>query len=141
MDTGTLKKSVIIFGCGYIGSELARVCLAQGWAVSAFTRNLQTGHNLEQMGADVHIGNLHSDSWWKEISCRFDYVVNTVGAASPTVEGYEQSYLHGMQSILGWIEKGGGALQSLVFTSSSSVYPQTDGSLVKEDSSDRKSVV
>ena len=135
MDTGTLKKSVIIFGCGYIGSELARVCLSKGWAVSAFTRNLQTGHNLEQMGAEVHTGNLHSDSWWKEISCCFDYVVNTVGAASPTVAGYEQSYLHGMQSILGWIEKGGGALQSLVFTSSSSVYPQTDGSLVKEDSS------
>ena len=103
--------------------------------MSAFTRNLQTADNLAQMGAEVHTGNLHTDSWWKEVSCRFDYVINTVGAASPTVEGYKQSYLHGMQSILGWIEKGGGALQSLVFTSSSSVYPQTDGSLVKEDSS------
>jgi len=130
-----LKQSVIIFGCGYVGSELARVCLTKGWQVSAFTRNLQTADNLVQMGAEVHTGNLDSDSWWKEIPCCFDYVVNTVGAASPTVEGYEQSYLHGMQSILGWIEKGGKPLQSLIFTSSSSVYPQTDGSLVKENSS------
>ena len=135
MDTGTLKKKVIIFGCGYVGSELARVCLSKSWAVFAFTRNLQTADKLVQLGAEVHTGNLHSDSWWKEIPCRFDHVVNTVGAASPTVEGYEQSYLHGMQSILGWIEKGGGALQSLVFTSSSSVYPQTDGCLVNEESS------
>ena len=135
MDTRILKKSVIIFGCGYIGSELAKVCLGKGWSVTALTRNLETSDKIRQMGVQVYTGKLESDSWWEKITGSYDFVINTVGAASPSVQGYEQSYLHGMRSILGWIVKGGRSLQSLLFTSSSSVYPQADGSLVNEESS------
>jgi len=135
LDTGTLKKSVLIFGCGYIGLELSRVCLEKGWSVSAFTRNQEAAKTAEGMGAQAYTGNLESDQWWGEIPPGFTYVVNAVGAASPSVQGYEQSYLRGMRSMLGWIDHGKQELDALVFTSSSSVYPQTDGSLVTEESS------
>ena len=40
----------------------------------------------------------------------------------------------GMQSIIDWLDQTNGRVKNLIFTSSSSVYPQTDGSLVNEES-------
>jgi nucleoside-diphosphate-sugar epimerase len=133
LDTGVLSESLVIFGCGYVGLALAKECLGQGWAVTALTRNPDTAKQAEQLGASAILGNLQETQWWGKIPTGVDHVVNCVGASSPTLEGYEQSYLQGMQSILAWMEQGGKLSRSLVFTSSSSVYPQTDGSLVNEE--------
>ena len=129
-----LNKSVVIFGCGYIGLELARQCIELGWPVTAFTRNSQTARQADGMGARSLTGTLQSDKWWRLMDGPYDHVVNSVGAASPTLEGYQQSYLDGMHSITGWLNRYGEMPENLIFTSSSSVYPQTDGALVDEDS-------
>jgi nucleoside-diphosphate-sugar epimerase len=130
----SLNKSVVIFGCGYIGLELARQCIGSGWSVTAFTRNSQTARQAEEMGARSITGTLQSDEWWSLLDGSYDHVVNCVGAASPTLEGYQQSYLDGMHSITGWLNQNGGMPENLIFTSSSSVYPQADGALVDEES-------
>ena len=57
----------------------------------------------------------------------------------PPFTGPEDKIQHimftaGQQSIIQWIKQRGDPVRSLVFTSSSSVYPQTDGSLVDEES-------
>ncbi len=117
-----------------MGLELARRSLKLGWSVTAFTRNLQTAEKAEQLGAKTVAGNLQDHDWWHRISPGFDYVVNSVGAFSPSMEGYKQSYLMGMQSIVGWMKKNKIRCENLTFTSSSSVYPQQDGSLVNEES-------
>ena len=117
-----------------MGLELARCSHALGWSVTAFTRNLKTAEKAQQLGAKTVTGNLQDHDWWHRISPGFDHVVNSVGAFSPSLEGYEQSYLLGMQSIVGWMEQTQMGCESLVFTSSSSVYPQQDGSLVNEES-------
>lgn len=129
-----MSKSLLIFGCGYVGLELARNAIELGWSVTAFTRNVQTAKIAEQLGASSIIGTLQDSDWWVQVSTDFDHVVNSVGAYSPTIEGYEKSYLLGMQSIVGWMEQGKMKAKNLVFTSSSSVYPQTDGSIVDEES-------
>lgn len=117
-----------------MGLELARRSLELGWSVTAFTRNLKTAEKAEQLGAKTVTGNLQDHDWWHRISPGFDHVVNSVGAFSPSLEGYKQSYLLGMQSIAGWMEKTQIRFENLIFTSSSSVYPQQDGSLVNEES-------
>jgi nucleoside-diphosphate-sugar epimerase len=134
LDTDPLSKSLLIFGCGYVGLELAKCSLELGWSVTAFTRNLKTAEKAEQLGAKTVTGNLQDHDWWHRISPDFDHVVNSVGAFSPSLEGYKQSYLLGMQSIVGWMEKKQIRCENLIFTSSSSVYPQQDGSLVNEES-------
>ena len=58
-----LNKSVVIFGCGYIGLELARQCIELGWSVTAFTRNSQTARQADGMGARSLTGTLQSDKW------------------------------------------------------------------------------
>jgi nucleoside-diphosphate-sugar epimerase len=117
-----------------VGLELAKCSLELGWSVTAFTRNLKTAEKAEQLGAKTVTGNLQDHDWWHRISPDFDHVVNSVGAFSPSLEGYKQSYLLGMQSIVGWMEKKQIRCENLIFTSSSSVYPQQDGSLVNEES-------
>ena len=134
MDTDLLSNSLLIFGCGYVGLELVRQSLELGWSVTAFTRNVKTAKQAEQLGANSVIGTLQDSEWWNRISPDFDHVVNTVGAYAPTVEGYQKSYLMGMQSIVGWMEQAKFKSKNVVFTSSSSVYPQTDGRVVDEGS-------
>ena len=51
-----LPKSVIIFGCGYIGSALAEVLLVAGVRVGALTRN------LEKAARPAGAGSARSDS-------------------------------------------------------------------------------
>lgn len=128
-----MSKKLLIFGCGYVGLELARQALNFGWLVTAFTRNPQTALYAKQLGANAIVGTLQDRGWWKQISADYDYVVNSVGAFSPTIEGYKESYHKGMQSIVGWMEKTKLQAENLIFTSSSSVYPQTDGGLVDEE--------
>jgi nucleoside-diphosphate-sugar epimerase len=134
LDTSSLSNSLLIFGCGYVGLELARQSLKLGWSVTAFTRNQQTAEKAEEIGARSVTGILQDRDWWDRLSPNYDHVVNSVGAYSPTLEGYQQSYLMGMQSIIDWLEHANGRVKNLLFTSSSSVYPQTDGSLVNEKS-------
>ena len=134
MDTSSLSKSLLIFGCGYVGLELARQSLELGWSVTAFTRNQQSAEKAEKIGAIPVIGILQDREWWDQLSPDYDHVVNSVGAYSPSLEGYQQSYFMGMRSVVDWLEQANGRVKNLLFTSSSSVYPQKDGSLVNEKS-------
>ena len=94
-----MSKSLLIFGCGYVGLELAKQSLELGWSVTGFTGTPRL-QKAEELRADSVIGSLQDHDWWNRISPDFDHVVNTVGAYSP-LEGYQQSYLLGMQSVLG----------------------------------------
>ena len=134
MDTEILNESLVIFGCGYVGLALAKECVGFGWSVTALTRNPESARKAEEVGAHTVLGNLQDDHWWAKIPKGVDHVVNCVGASSPTVEGYQKSYLQGMQSIIQMNKQRWDTVRTHVFTSSSSVYPQTDGSIVDEES-------
>ena len=128
-----MSKTLAIFGCGYLGSELARQGLARGWKVSALTRNAGTAATLRDSGVPQVIeAELSSDDWHAALSPEVDYLVNCVGAASDDVAGYVRSYVEGQDSLMRWAERG--SVGSFVFTSSTSVYPQRGARLVDETS-------
>jgi nucleoside-diphosphate-sugar epimerase len=59
-----------------------------------------------------------------------------VSSGGGGIEGYRRSYVEGMHSILGWARSSGG-VGTLLYTSSTSVYPQSGGARVDEtDSTD-----
>ena len=134
MKDSCLKTKIVIFGCGYIGTRLAELCLEMGWEVTALTRNSTTADLLSAKGVNSVVANLKDKDWHRLISREQNYLVDCVGAAKPTLEGYESSYRMGMQSILEWLEGASKPVDALLFTSSTSVYPQIDGSLVTEKS-------
>ena len=129
-----MSASLSILGCGYLGSALASRALAEGWTVSALTRNSVTASKLRDLGVtQVVEANIEDDSWHQSLSPEQDFVVNCVGSSSPEVEGYVTSYVEGQNSAMNWLKEG--RVGSYVFTSSCSVYPQTGRKLVDENSS------
>lgn len=126
-----LPESVVIFGCGYVGTALAEALLAAGVRVGALTRNAATAQQLRELGLDeVVVADVDSEAWHTQLSARYEAVVNCVSSAGGGIDGYRKSYLEGQRSILKWAE--GRAIRAYLYTSSTSVYPQDDGQWVDE---------
>jgi len=124
-------KRLVIFGCGYLGAEVARVALHEGARVEALTRNPEKAATLRDAGlSNVLVADLASTSWHADLAAGADLVVNTVSSGGP--ETYRRSYVEGMQSILGWAALGRQPVGTLVYTSSTSVYPQGEGITIDE---------
>lgn len=134
MATDSSISRLCIFGCGYVGMEVARRALERGWQVTALTRNIKKAASLREMGvAQVVTADLDSDSWHADIDSHQDFVLNAVSSAGGGLEGYRKSYINGQRSLLDWAARG--RIGTLVYTSATSVYPQSDGQWVDEDTS------
>lgn len=121
----------MIFGCGYVGTALARCLLDAGVRVGALTRNVERAAGLRALGlAEVIAAPLHATDWQRQLSGDYEAVVNCVSSAGGGLEGYRLSYIEGQQRILEWL--AGRPLRSYVYTSSTSVYPQDGGVEVDE---------
>lgn len=129
--SSALPASVIIFGCGYIGSALAERLIQAGVRVGALTRNTNKAEALRTIGVDeVIVADLHDPAWHDRVEGAYEAVVNCVSSAGGGLEGYRLSYLEGQKRILEWAEDH--ALRSYIYTSSSSVYAQDGGVIVDE---------
>lgn len=123
-------KHLVILGCGYVGGEMARQAVARGLRVTALTRNAQTAAALRESGVTPVVADL-ADASWHSVVGPADWALNCVSSGGGGVEGYRQSYLRGMKSVLAWAA-GVGGVGKLVYTSSTSVYPQGGGVTVDE---------
>jgi len=116
--------TITIFGCGYVGSAIARQAIDRGLNVSALTRNPETASALRKMGVSQVIeAELDSRDWHSLLSARQDFVVNCVGSAGGGLGGYRKSYVGGQESIISWAR--GGQIGAYLYTSSIAVYPQS----------------
>jgi len=131
--TGNLVgKHVVIFGCGYIGGEVARQAVERGLRVTALTRNGEKAAGLRALGVATVEAELSGEAWHGEIGAA-DFAVNCVSSGGGGATAYRRSYLEGMKSVLTWAAARG-AVDTLVYTSSTSVYPQDGGVRVDERS-------
>lgn len=126
-------RRLVVFGAGYVGGEFARQAVARGLSVTALTRNEAKAGELRAAGIETVVADLAGDAWHAALPGRPDYVLNAVSGGGGGVDGYRRSYLEGMRSILAWSRSGGPA-GVLVYTSSTSVYPQDGGARVDEES-------
>lgn len=121
----------MIFGAGYVGGAIAREGIARGMQVTALTRNAAKAEAWRALGAAVVVADVADDAWHQRIAGGADFVLNCVSSGGGGLAGYERSYLGGMKSIVAWAAARGG-LGTLVYTSSTSVYPQDGGVRVDE---------
>jgi nucleoside-diphosphate-sugar epimerase len=125
-------KRLVILGCGYVGSALADAGLAAGGLrVEALTRNPAKAAALQAKGIATVVADLASADWHDQIEPGADFVVNCVSSGGP--EHYRRSYVDGMKSVLAWAAKGRKPIGTLVYTSSTAVYPQDGGVVVDEN--------
>ena len=116
---------MLVIGCGYVGQPLAERLAAAGHDVFALSRNPpQLRGNIRAVACDItQPGDL------KRVGGEFDVVINTVSSSKGGVEEYRSVYLEGTRNLLAHLEFG-----NYIWTSSTSVYAQTDGSVVTEES-------
>jgi nucleoside-diphosphate-sugar epimerase len=131
------SRRLVILGAGYIGTALAKSALADGWAVSALTRNAARAAELRALGVSPVVeADLAGDTWHAALDPADAAVVNTVSPSTRQPAGYEHSFVAGTQSFTRWLEKSAAAgdapARDVLFTSATSVYPQTDGGWVDE---------
>jgi nucleoside-diphosphate-sugar epimerase len=122
----------LIIGCGYVGVALARDLQAAGHEVHALRRHLPTAAGPESEGIRWWQGDITAPGDLAKIPPQFDWVVSVVSSSHGGVEEYEKVYLQGTRNILDWLKAH--PPKKYVYTGSTSVYAQTDGSVVKETS-------
>jgi nucleoside-diphosphate-sugar epimerase len=129
----------VILGCGYLGTALARAMLAQGAAVTALIRNAARAGALRELGvAPVVVADVAGDDWHASLTAADAAVVYCVSPSGEGLEGYQHAFGAGLRSLVRWLEMSAAAghapARAVLFTSSTTVYPQTDGSWVDENS-------
>jgi nucleoside-diphosphate-sugar epimerase len=87
---------------------------------------------LQTAGIKPLIADITNPADLAKLPAPFDWVVNCVSATGGGAEDYRQIYLQGTQNLIEWLTAT--PPKKFVYTSSTSVYGQTDGSLVKETS-------
>ena len=123
--------SILIAGCGDVGSRLASQLLVENWAVYGLRRSV----SRLPAGVIGVAGNLFEaarpDSW---PTTAIDYLVYSAAASDHDEAGYRIAYIQGLRNVLSWLEQCGQKPNRLLFVSSSSVYGQQNGEWVDETS-------
>ncbi|MBF8763937.1 MULTISPECIES: SDR family oxidoreductase [Pseudomonas putida group] len=123
--------SVLIVGCGDVGSRLARQMLTRGWQVSGLRRSVaQLPDGVAPIAADLSNPNIPAA--WPERAP--DYVVYCVAASQHDEAGYEAAYVQGLRHVQRWLAERGHQPRRLLFVSSSSVFGHKGGEWVDEQS-------
>jgi len=129
-EHGKMHPRLVIFGAGYIGGAVARAAVARGYEVTALTRNSERAAELQVDGIRTVVADLAGEAWLGEIPAGADYVLNCVSSGGGGLDGYRRSYVDGTARIAAWTQRG--RVGTLVYTSSTSVYPQGGGVEVNE---------
>lgn len=126
-----MSKTLMIAGCGDVGSRLARRLAATGWRVYGLRRD------VAQLPAEIHpvAGDLQQpacpEAWPRG---ELDYLVYCAAASQHDEAGYRAAYVDGLRHVLAWLAEHGQRPRRLLFVSSSGVYVQQSGEWIDEDS-------
>ena len=120
---------ILIAGCGYVGQAAADLYHAAGWAVEGWTRSAESVAMLSAKPYPICEVDVSRRAKVAERRKTFDAVIHCASSSGGDAEMYRQVYLDGARNLL---ETFPGS--KLLFTSSTSVYAQRDGSWVTEES-------
>jgi nucleoside-diphosphate-sugar epimerase len=123
---------ILIAGCGYVGQAAADLFQASGWVVEGWTRSAESAASLSAKPypvREVDISKPVQLAECRSAAAEFDAVVHCASSSGGDAEMYRKVYLDGARNLLEAFPRS-----KLLFTSSTSVYAQRDGSWVTEES-------
>jgi len=123
---------VLIIGCGYVGLPLGAELARQGHEVFGLRRNPDAARALTEAGVQPVFADVTERSSLDRVRRPFDRVVHCVASGGGSAEDYRRLYLQGTRNVLEWLAET--PIKQFVYTSSTSVYGQNDGSTVDESS-------
>lgn len=119
---------VLVAGCGWLGTALARRLLARGDRVTGIRRDPARAAALASMGVEplaLDLAQVGADARLPAV----DAIVACQSAGADTEAAYRASYLDANRTLLAAAERAGAGL---VYTGSTGVFGQRDGSDVDE---------
>ena len=125
------SPSVVIVGCGDVGSRLAVQLQQAGWRVHGLRRDV----SLLPAGVLPLPADLQCEACppaWPPAAP--DYLVFCAAPGSSDASAYRATYVDGLRHVLGWLEQRGQRPRRLLFVSSTGVYGQAAGEWVDEAS-------
>lgn len=121
----------LIVGCGYVGMSLGAELVRLGHEVYGLRRDASAKDEITAAGLHSLFADITKPETLASLPRQFDWVVHCV-AAGGEAENYRRIYLEGTRRLLEWLSAS--PPEKFIYTSSTSVYGQTDGSVVKESS-------
>jgi len=116
---------VLIAGCGYVGAAAADRFHNAGWEVEGWTASAESAASLSNRPYRVRAVDVTN----ADAPGNFDVVIHCVSSRGGDENEYRRLYFDGAKNLLRVFPDA-----TLLFTSSTSVYAQNDGSVVDENS-------
>lgn len=113
-------KHLLLCGHGYLGQAISRDFLAAGWEVTALSRSGDDDSLACDLSSATDVAALQVEP---------DFIVHCASSGRGGADAYRAVYLDGCRHLLARFPG-----IPLLYTSSTSVYAQTDGSVVTEES-------
>ena len=123
-------QSVLVIGCGYIGAQLLRNLSRSGWKASGTTLSESSADALRSEGLEVVAADLRISDLRVLTENNPSVVVHCASSGKGGAVAYREIFLETTTRLIQDTN-----FEHLIFTSSTSVYAQTDGSLVTETDS------
>lgn len=120
----------LVIGCGYLGKRVAARWSAAGDDVFALTRSTERAHDFQKRGWNPLIGDVTRPHDFPSLPDA-NVVLYSLGFDSSAGQSRQSVTLEGLQFVLKQLQR---RIGTLIFISTTSVYGQTDGSWVDEDS-------
>src|SRR5690348_15432398 len=127
-----MPRRILIIGCGYVGLAAGAELVRQGHLVWGLRRSRRANPELQSAGIVPLNADVTIPSTLPGLSERFDWVIHCLSASGGGPREYRQTYVEGTRCVLNWLAAA--PPDRLVYTSSTSVYGQTDGGVVDENS-------
>src|SRR5207244_10270844 len=118
---------VLIAGCGYLGRAVADLFVGRGWEVEGWTKSAESAQRLSTKPYPVLAVDLALEHRVRAQTENFDAVIHCASTRGGDVDLYRHVYLDGARRLL---ERFTGS--RILFTSSTSVYAQTNGEWITE---------
>ena len=120
---------ILIAGCGYVGEAVADLFHGEHWEVEGWTGSAQPAARLANRPYPVRPIDITDLAAVSASPGEFDVVVHCASTRGGDVEDYRRLYLGGARTLIHRFPDA-----RFLFTSSTSVYAQTDGTIVNETS-------
>jgi nucleoside-diphosphate-sugar epimerase len=119
----------LIAGCGYAGKATADLLFTRDWQVEGWTQSEESAQECAAGPYPVRAVDISNAAEMANYKNDFDAVIHCASTRGGDVDLYQQIYLRGAVNLLERFKRS-----RMIFTSSTSVYAQTDGSWVTEES-------
>lgn len=125
---------ILIAGCGYVGEATADLFHSAGWNVEGWVHSKESAARLLVKPYSISVVDVSQRTDVAKRAEAVDAVIHCASSGGGDAEAYRQVYLNGTRHLLETFPEA-----RILFTSSTSVYGQRDGSWVTEESETKPS--